>query len=63
MVIGFGILFLWSIISLVLYLTRGETVITNREIYIGGQPILFNLILSLLLTSLFTIIGILLDNQ
>ena len=58
---GFFVLFIWSVVLLVLYFTRNGIVITDREIFIGGQPVVLYSILSLFFSSLLTIVGILLD--
>jgi len=63
MVGGFFVLSIWSVILLILYFTRNGTVITDREIFIGGQPVVLYSILSLFFSSLLTIVGILLDSK
>ena len=58
---GFFVLFIWSVVLLTLYFTRNGTVITDQEIFIGGQPVVLYSILSLFFSSLITIVGILLE--
>ena len=64
MLIGFGILLIYSSIFLYKYFTMsGGMVITNKEIYVSGEPLLLSMISTLAITSLLTIIGILLDAK